>query len=98
MGEKNAFCVRLCIKCQSKRGGASVNQGGGARGSSPTRLRQPPTVATPCRTQPPASPAPHLPQVESFGTGRHIKLPGPTADAPNVYQFGQVRHRQRFLA
>ena len=26
----------------------------------------------------------HLSQVESFGAGRHIKMPGPNADAPNV--------------
>ena len=27
-------------------------------------------------------------QVQSFGTGSVIKLPGMSADHPNVYQFG----------
>ena len=30
---------------------------------------------------------PH-PQVESFGVGGHVKLPGPNAREPNVYNFG----------
>eukprot|EP00035_Acanthoeca_spectabilis_P023387 m.449102 g.449102 ORF g.449102 m.449102 type:complete len:227 (-) comp19770_c0_seq1:1844-2524(-) len=28
-------------------------------------------------------------QVESFGSGQHVKIPGPTADQPNVYEFGK---------
>lgn len=32
-------------------------------------------------------------EVESFGCGRHIKLPGPSADAPNVYQFGVATYQ-----
>jgi len=27
--------------------------------------------------------------VESFGSGQHVKIPGPSADQPNVYEFGQ---------
>ncbi len=27
-------------------------------------------------------------QVESFGTGRTVKLPGPTKSQPNIYAFG----------
>lgn len=27
-------------------------------------------------------------QVESYGVGGHVKLPGPSADQPNVYEFG----------
>jgi RNA polymerase II subunit A C-terminal domain phosphatase SSU72 len=27
-------------------------------------------------------------QVSSFGVGGHVKLPGPTARQPNVYDFG----------
>ncbi len=27
-------------------------------------------------------------QVESFGVGNHVKLPGPTASQPNIYPFG----------
>eukprot|EP00038_Savillea_parva_P028136 m.63381 g.63381 ORF g.63381 m.63381 type:complete len:233 (-) comp8151_c0_seq1:66-764(-) len=28
-------------------------------------------------------------QVESFGSGQHVKIPGPTIDQPNVYEFGK---------
>ncbi len=31
---------------------------------------------------------PYLAQVKSFGVGGHVKLPGPTARDPNVYDFG----------
>ena len=27
-------------------------------------------------------------QVESFGVGNHVKLPGPSASQPNIYPFG----------
>lgn len=27
-------------------------------------------------------------QVSSYGVGNHVKLPGPTAKQPNVYDFG----------
>lgn len=31
---------------------------------------------------------PWVHQVESYGVGGHVKLPGPSADQPNVYEFG----------
>lgn len=39
--------------------------------------------------EPPMPTAVHAPmQVESFGVGGHVKLPGPSAQEPNVYSFG----------
>jgi hypothetical protein len=33
-------------------------------------------------------PDPPVMQVSSFGVGGHVKLPGPSKDEPNVYNFG----------
>eukprot|EP00037_Helgoeca_nana_P029799 m.361518 g.361518 ORF g.361518 m.361518 type:complete len:227 (-) comp28051_c0_seq7:772-1452(-) len=32
--------------------------------------------------------------VDSFGSGQHVKIPGPTAEEPNVYDFGKESYEE----
>lgn len=34
--------------------------------------------------------------VKSYGTGALVRLPGPSVDQPNCYEFGQTTYREMY--